>query len=341
MSELVIERLTDKASGKSVAIAELLALNSTSVFSKSLLLEPAFRKSGDQLIVNGDVVVTVADFTLKATDGLGITLPTLSVGTDYAIYATQDGLIVSSNFTAPVNYTSENSRRIGGFHYQDGTINERSIWDLKFKPTAKDPRGMAIAVGDNFWADLYCLNTTPDLLGTSAYNAQIADGSSPPKKPLAWGGNGTEQYTTFSQYVATEVLAAYGKRLPNYHEFSVLAKGSKAGYAVGTDPVKTKFDVNARSLIGCEQVSGHYYQWGSECWDRGNGSSGYDWQAVDTNGEGKVYSAGSQGVGASLFGASWGDAGNAGSRASNWSYEPWYSTNIVAARGVCDHVVLL
>ncbi|MDD9154957.1 hypothetical protein PVK64_01960 [Aliivibrio sp. S4TY2] len=341
MSELVIERLTDKASGKSVAIAELLALNSTSVFSKSLLLEPAFRKSGDQLIVNGDVVVTVADFTLKATDGLGITLPTLSVGTDYAIYATQDGLIVSSNFTAPVNYTSENSRRIGGFHYQDGTINERSIWDLKFKPTAKDPRGMAIAVGDNFWADLYCLNTTPDLLGTSAYNAQIADGSSPPKKPLAWGGNGTEQYTTFSQYVATEVLAAYGKRLPNYHEFSVLAKGSKAGYAVGTDPVKTKFDVNARSLIGCEQVSGHYYQWGSECWDRGNGSSGYDWQAVDTNGEGKVYSAGSQGVGASLFGASWGNAGIAGSRASNWSHEPWHSVNNIAARGVCDHVVLL
>ena len=341
MSELVIERLTDKASGKSVAIAELLALNSTSVFSKSLLLEPVFRKSGDQLVVNGDVVVTVADFTLKATDGLGITLPTLSVGTDYAIYATQDGLIVSSNFTAPVNYTSENSRRIGGFHYQDETINERSIWDLKFKPAAKDPRGMALAVGDIFWSDIYLLNTTPDLLGTSAHNAQIADGSSCPKKPTAWGGNGTEQYTTFSQYIATEVLAAYGKRLPNHHEFSVLAQGSKTGHVNSGDPVKTQFDVNARSIIGCEQVSGHMWQWGAECWDRGNGSSSYAWQSVDTDGKGQVNAAGSQGVGASLFGAYWGDAGYAGSRASFWRSEPWYSDNSIAARGVCDHVVLL
>lgn len=341
MSELVIEQLTDKVSGSSVAMAELLARNSVSVFSKSLLLEPAFRKSGGQLVVNGDVVVTVADFTLKATDGLSITLPTLSVGTDYAIYATQDGLIVSSNFTAPSGYSSENSRRIGGFHYQDGFINERSIWDLKFKPIAKDPRGMALAVGDSFWADLYCLNTTPDLLGTSAYNAQIADGSSCPKKPAAWGGNGTEQYTTFSQYIATEVLAAFGKRLPNYHEFSVLAKGAKAGYAVGTDPVKTKFDANARSLIGCEQVSGHYYQWGAECWGRGDGLSGYDWQEVNTNEEGNVYAAGSAGVGASLFGASWGGAGHAGSRASHWHSEPWNSTSDVGARGVCDHLVLL
>ena len=310
-------------------------------FYKSLVSEAAFSVSAGLLFVNCSIDVQVNGISIQFKAGEPVVFSGLVNGRDYAVFATVGGkLVVSDNFTTPEGFTADNSRRIGGFHYQDGFINENSIWDLKFKPSCDDPRGMVRTVG-GFWADIYLLNTTPDILGTSAYNAQIADSSSCPKKPAAWGGNGTEQYTTFTQYIATEVLAAYGKRLPNQHEFSVLAQGSKTGHVSGSDPVKTKFDVNARSMVGCEQVSGHMWQWGSECWGRYIGTF-WGWNDKDTDGRGQAYAMlGNEGVGASLFGAYWDHAGLSGSRASRWYNEPWNSVSYIAARGVCDHVQLV
>jgi len=310
------------------------------LFLKSIGSEPAFLASASSISAAFDIIVAVGGSILSFSSSDSVSLPSLISGTDYAIYATADGLIASDNFTVPSGYTESNSRRIGGFHYQDAFINSRSVWDLKYKPSCSDPRGMARTIG-GFWADIYLLNATPDVLGTSAYNATIADGDSTPVIPQAWGGDGTSQYSTFTQYVASEVLSAYGKRLPNYSEFSVLAMGATAGYAVGTDPVTTSFDASARSTIGCEQVSGHMWQWGAENWDRGNGSSGYAWYAADTNGEGQVYVAGSAGAGASLFGGNWTSSGFAGSRCSYWTSEPWNSFGSIGARGVCDHLQLV
>uniref|UniRef100_UPI003F589DB1 phage major tropism determinant n=1 Tax=Vibrio cholerae TaxID=666 RepID=UPI003F589DB1 len=310
------------------------------MFLKSIGSEPAFLASASSISAAFDIIVAVGGSILSFSSSDSVSLPSLISGTDYAIYATADGLIASDNFTVPSGYTESNSRRIGGFHYQDAFINSQSVWDLKYKPSCSDPRGMARTIG-GFWADIYLLNATPDVLGTSAYNATIADGASPPKIPAKWGGNGTSKYANFTQYIATEVLAAFGKRLPNAHEFSVLAQGSVTGHVASVDPVTTKFDASARSLIGCEQVSGHMWQWGSEQWDRGNGSSGYAWYAAETNGKGSVYSAlGSEGVGASVFGSHWGGSGRAGSRCSYWDVEPWHSSGSLAARGVCDHLQL-
>lgn len=309
-----------------------------SFFSKSQSWEPAFHIAGGQLKTACDILVTVNGASLKFSANEVISTPTLLVGVDYAIYATADGLVVSSNFTVPDGYTAENSRRIGGFHYGDNEFKDYSFYDLNFRPKCKDPRGMVIDVsGSRFWNDIYLLNSTPDALGTSAYNAQIADGSSPCKIPALWGGDGIAQYPNLTQYIAAEVLAAYGKRLPSHDEFEILALGSTPGYAVGADPVTTKFDVNARSKNGSEQVSGHLWQWGKDIWDRGNGYSGYTWDAMDTNGEGQVYSAGTQAVGAVLLGAGWGFSGYAGARASSWDNEPWNSSGTVTARGLCDH----
>ena len=310
------------------------------LFLKSIGSEPAFLASASSISAAFDIIVAVGGSILSFSSSDSVSLPSLISGTDYAIYATADGLIASDNFTVPSGYTESNSRRIGGFHYQDAFINSRSVWDLKYKPSCSDPRGMARTIG-GFWADIYLLNATPDVLGTSAYNATIADGDSTPVIPQAWGGDGTSQYSTFTQYVASEVLSAYGKRLPNYSEFSVLAMGATAGYAAGTDPVTTSFDASARSTIGCEQVSGHMWQWGAENWDRGNGSSGYAWYAANTNGEGQVYTAGAAGVGASRFGGDWTSSGFAGSRCSGWDVVPWDSYGYVGARGVCDHLQLV
>ena len=308
------------------------------LFEKNVVSQPAFQLDVGTLKNAADLIVVVNDVAYEYREGAELVLPSaMSIGTDYAVYATPDGLVVSANFTVPDGYTALTSRRVGGFHYQDGVINEYSIYDVKYKPGARDPRGM-VRAPLGIWADIYLINTSPDINGTSAYNITIADGPSPPKIPAIWGGDGTAQYDDFSQYTAARVLAAYGKRLPSSHEFEQLAFGSVVNYAVGADPVTTKFDASAKSMIGCEQVSGHIWQWGSERWDRGNGASGYNWYAGDTNGEGQIYSgAGSEGVGASIFGGNWLESGHAGARASVWSVEPWYSTNDIGARGVCDH----
>ncbi|EOX1529917.1 hypothetical protein ACPD0J_001415 [Vibrio cholerae] len=343
-----LEQKVDKAAGKGLSTndyasadkALVSALLSSRLFEKSIRDEPAFMISGGQLKTACNIAVIVDGQLLTFGANETITTPTLLLGVDYAIYATADGLIVSSNFTFPDGYNADNSRRIGGFHYGNNEFKSYSFYDLNFRPQCKDPRGMVIDIsGSSFWADIYLLNTTPDALGTSTYNATIADGASPPKIPAKWGGNGTSQYANFTQYIATEVLAAFGKRLPNAHEFSVLAQGSVTGHVASVDPVTTKFDASARSLIGCEQVSGHMWQWGSEQWDRGNGSSGYAWYSADTDGKGGAYVAlGNQGVGASLFGSDWDYSGQAGSRCSYWILEPWNSSASVAARGVCDHL---
>ncbi|MBJ7536944.1 phage tail-collar fiber domain-containing protein [Marinomonas transparens] len=334
--EVVEARTTSEIEKTNHSIFQIKTQLSNS-FSKGIVSEPAFQLDAGTLKTVADLGVAIDGNFYSYDEGTGLVLPeSMSLGTDYAIYATPDGLVVSANFTVPDGYTALTSRRVGGFHYQDGVINEYSIYDVKYKPGVRDPRGM-VRSPLGIWGDIYLLNTSPDINGTSAYNVTIADGSSPPKVPVIWGGDGTAQYDDFSQYTAARMLAAYGKRLPSSHEFEQLAFGSVAGYAVGTDPVTTKFDASAKSMIGCEQVSGHMWQWGSERWDRGNGSSGYAWYGADTNGEGQVYTADSSGVGASLFGGYWVESGNAGSRASSWTNEPWYSYHYIAARGVCDH----
>ncbi|OOF25047.1 hypothetical protein BZJ19_10015 [Salinivibrio proteolyticus] len=309
-------------------------------FVKSTAWEAAFAVAGGVVRTACDIAVIVGDRVVTAGANESIDMPTLVIGADYAIYATHDGLLVSSNFTVPDGYTESNSRRIGGFHYGDSEFKMHSFYDLHFRPRARDPRGMVLDMGERFWADIYLTNTTPDLLGTSAYDAQIADGSSAPKVPAMMGGDGAQQYSDYTQFTANELLACYGKRLPNYQEFQMLARSNVFGYVHGSDPVKTLFDSNSRSIIGCEQVSGHMRQWGAEVWDRGSGTSGYEWYDM-TGGYGKMYASHLQGVGASLFGAAWGDSGPSGPRSSTWSSEPSDSNKYRGSRGICDHFLLV
>src|SRR5690606_38394775 len=139
-----------------------------------------------------------------------VVLPVLTPGTDYAIYACADGSIrASDNWSAPPGYTTLNSRKIGGFHYglvsptetvatggfaTSGNgmiwtqsdvdrikgINEFSIWDIKFRPKANDPRGMAL-VANQFWVDIYFTNTNHEVNGTSKAGTDVASGTVLPK----------------------------------------------------------------------------------------------------------------------------------------------------------------
>ncbi|WP_022940109.1 major tropism determinant [Psychromonas hadalis] len=304
-------------------------------FEKSISNDPAFSNVVNVVSLACDVDVDISGVTCNFASGVNITMPALTVGTDYAIYATETELIASANFTVPDGYTAQNSRRIGGFHYGDNRIYPRSFWDLKFKPECNDPRGM-VRTFQGFWADIYLLNTTPDLLGTSAYNAQIADGASTPKKPAVLGGDGVSQYANFTQYTATKIAYAYGKRLPAPAEFYALALGAVGGHSAGVDSIKTIFDVDSRSDIDCEQVSGHLYQFGCSMASFNSGT--ISWKTHDPEENAKTYVHDLKGV---MFGGNWsdynGESGTSGASCTYWISVILQSQESMGARCICNH----
>jgi len=317
-----------------------------SLFVKADASSVAFTKTAvNTAQIKAATVVNVRGTMVTFASATSITMPTLTAGTDYAIYACTDGSVrADASFSAPSGYTTANSRKIGGFHYAPGghsgapgggnataQINDYSFWDVKFKPACLDPRGMTLVAG-GFWSDIYPLGVDHQANGTSKYNVTIADGASPPKVPALFGGNGTTTYTSLNQWEAAEVLAAYGKRLPTYAEFSALAYGTTEATSIGADPVTTSWNATYISKWGAAQVSGNLWCWGANF---GGGAAAAGW-VVNTVGRGSTY----QMENAAFFGGSWGDSSNSGSRCSYWIFSPTLSSSGVGARGVCDLLVL-
>lgn len=287
------------------------------------------------------IYVEVNGSSLTIASGTSVDMPSLVAGTDYAIWAETDGsLQASSNHTTP---PSADARKVGGFHYAAGSnasaqsggdttaqINEYSFWDLKFRPTC-DPRGMTLVAG-GFWADIYLTGVDHHTNGTSKYNVTIADGSSPPKVPSNFGGNGSTTYGSYTWFETQELLASHGKRTPTQQEFMALAYGTTEASAIGSDPSTTNWDNAYVSKWGVNQSSGCMYVWGLE---RGGPYAGASWNA-NTDGRGSEYNA----PNAALFGGDWGDGSNAGSCCSGWYATASYSFVSIGSRGVCDHMIL-
>jgi hypothetical protein len=291
-------------------------------------------KAGTSVLLDSGVLITFAVDT-------AITMPTMVAGTDYAVWVKPDGAAeaTDSHTSPPV----ADSRKIGGFNYAPGglatgtsggdstpQIIAGSIWDLKFRPACHDPRGMKL-VADTFWVDLWNLNTDPEVNGTSKAGATIADGSSPPKVPTVFGGDGTATYANGNWWNLAECLKAFGKRYPTYDEFAALAYGVTEATSRGTDPVTCQLDV-ARTSQHCFQATGNMWIWGAEF---GGGNAAASWTA-NTGGRGSTY----QMENAALFGGGWGNAAASGSRCSSWGNSPTFSADIFGARGVCDHLIL-
>ena len=315
----------------------------------------AFTKTGSGTVsVKAGTVVSVVASVVTFSVDTAVTMPTLTAGTDYAIYVCDDGSIrADSSWSAPSGYSTSNSRKIGGFHYAPGgnaaavaggdttpAINAYSFWDLKFRPACPDPRGMTL-VADSFWADIYLLGVDHLTNGTSKYNVTIANGSSPPKIPTKFGGTGSNAYSTLNWWEANGVLQSYGKRSPTYDEFAALAYGtteatSSGGTGVPTTGVNGTGATSAWNVFtskwGVIQSSGCMWIWGGEF---GGGAAAAGWTA-NTNGRGSTY----QMENAVLFGGNWDNTSYSGSRASIWVNSPANSYNDLGARGVCDHLIL-
>lgn len=313
------------------------------LFRKSDPSIVAFSKTGNGTAVTASILyIEINSVTKTIASGTSITMPTLTSGTDYAIWAKPDGTLeATSNHTSP---PVANSRKIGGFHYAPGghsgspgggnttpQINQYSFWDLKFRPACPDPRGMAL-VADGFWADIYLTGVDHLTNGTSKYNVTMADGSSPPKIPTKFGGNGTTAYSSMNWWESMEVLRHHGKRGATYSEFAALAYGTTEASSIGTDQNSTVWNAAYVSKWGINQASGVLWVWGDEF---GGGAAAAGWTA-NTGGRGSTY----QMENAVVFGGYWSDGALCGSRCSNWSASATISDVSIGVRGVCDHLLL-
>lgn len=315
-------------------------------------------KAGTYIALNG----VIYPF-LTAT---AVQMPSLTAGTDYAIYLCNDGTLrADANFSAPTGFTAATSRKIGGFHYAPGgnaaawaggdtapAINPYSLWDLKWRPSCPDPRGMTL-VADTFWCDIYLLGVNHHTNGTSRDGVTIADSGSLPKVPGAFGGNGSDTYAP-TQYACAEIMASHGKQLLSYGEFAAAAYGVTEAAPRGSDPVTTGLgtsnagssnaDNKFTSKWGVIQAAGVQWVWGRDLSYRADGAdaaaiTALAWKAV-TSGRGSVYAQGANGLVAALLGGAWNFGSNCGSRASYWSLAPWYSSTDIGARGRADHIRL-
>lgn len=306
-------------------------------FSKRDGHGPAWSAAGNVVTLAQPLTAEVAGRLLAWVAGAPVSLPALVAGTDYAIYGTRDGrLLASADFTSPAGEPAGTTRLLGGFHVAlTGEILQYSLWDQHWRPKCHDPRGM-VCINGMFWADIYLLGVNHHVDGTSRAGATIADGSSPPKIPAAYNGDGSAAYPNFTWFVAQDVLQAHGKRCPSWAEFSMLAFGVTEATAVGADPVTTKHDAPRRSKWGVEQATGNLWVWGADIQGVTGETVATSWQAI-TSGRGSVYTGTTRAV---LLGANWYGGANSGSRAADWTNSPGNSINSFGGRGVCDHLRL-
>jgi len=303
------------------------------------------RTAANAISLKAGTAVEVHGKAISFATDTAVVMPTLTPGTDYAVYVCADGSVrADANFKVPSGYTAANSRKIGGFHYAPGgnataqkggdtspTINPYALWDLKFRPASKDPRGMTL-VADSFWADIYLLGVNHNTDGTSKYGVIIADGSGPPKIPAQFGGNGSRAYSSLTWWEAAEVMQAHGKQLPSYAEFAALAYGATEASSLGSAPVSTLLKAAYTSKWGVIQATGCMWVWGREF----GGPYGSTTFSANTGGRGGTYQLSN----AVRLGGYWNDTSYAGSRCASWAYAPAASYYRISARGVCAHRIL-
>lgn len=282
------------------------------------------------LVTSQPFSVAIGGEFITYAEGTNVSLPAMVAATDYKIYAINDGTIQAVAWDDPA---PANSKWVGGFPtaYSNGAVVSNGLWDLGWRPSC-NPRGMTLSPDQKLWVDIYMMDVDYGINGYSRPDVTIADGTSLPKIPAIYGGNGTTTYAGMTWFNSWDLAIAASKRLPFYGEFTGFAYGVIEQQSVGTDPITTKHQAGHRSACGVEQATGAMWQWGANI----QANTGGGWTGI-TEGRGSVWHLG---ISAVRLGASWADSSNAGSRASNWGGAPDGSSASYCARGVCDHQIL-
>lgn len=308
--------------------------------------------------IGGNLYISTIDKVLQLTS-LG-TLDSLG-GKDVYIYAcasstTEPNFVLSLNSTIPSGYTTETSRKIGGFHclcadvgtikghtlsgYLKGYILPLSVWDLLHRPVS-DSEGMVYIKEINKWVDIYLCSWSGNSL-ESKFGAVICDGVSATK----FHGEGfSEQFRLIS------------KRPLFRNEFATVAKGSNENTSIKnfTDPNTTggHIDTAGRRMIsnyGLEDCCGVLWQWGEDLFDCDRAAgiswssstfylSGYNWQtksvynsAYDSQTYGSCFGL----LRRVLVGGDYGDGALCGSRSANCINFSSFGTSDYSSRGASE-----
>jgi len=242
----------------------------------------------------------------------------LQPGHDYAVTVVDGKATVTETASATL---ADNV--LGGFHFALGgnagarnggdtvaAINPYSVWDRNFRPACDDPRGMTrveVEGGAAFWCDIY-LTAAEHSQGTSRCGATIADGDSLPQSA------GDKEFDSFDYEAARAVLAHHGKDLLSVLEFFAAAYGVTEKTAVGRNPKIAQLDAPRTSRWGVMQATGNMWTWGHD-------------------GDPDMPRA-------SIFGGSWLNGADAGSRDAILGDWPGSSNDDIGARGRSDHLQL-
>jgi len=271
---------------------------------------------------------------------------TMALGDDIYLYAVQHAsgvaqIVASKNSTVPTGYTSDNSRKIGGFHYGrvraiadaysaaatlTTQIIPNSVWDVKHRPKC-DPTGMVEVIPGSVWLSIYLMSEDvvawPDTTIRSAYNAA----------PLT----GTEGY---SYYDYDRLLRNSGMRTPTYAEMIAGAYGVPEG-ATGAAARQNTGDhagygFGAVSCLGLDQPAGNLYQVLDQFYDR---VSGTGWKDDLNTGKDSAQQHG-QWYGGEfkrmIFGGYWFFGAEAGARCAALYTTPWTVPSGTGVRAACD-----
>lgn len=298
-------------------------------------------------VLNGEVYATDTAVTMPGS---------FTDNTDYAIWQhpTDGSLVADASFTtAPAGATGGSI--VGGFHYiPDGRptavnnsnpvvvaeILEYSIWDLTWRPTCPDPRGMT-CVDSRFWCDLYFCGSTSyagtdfSAVPSSKIGLTIADENNPPLIPAIYGGNGSTTYSLVdnnepgSWFNFAEVASSFGKRLISWLEFQHAAFGAPENTSRGIDPGTVIWE--RESLWGLAQATGTLWSWGSDV----QGNTGGGWTSATSN-RGDVFQSGYSAV---ILGGNWFAGSFSGSRCASWGAHPGEANMNYSARFVAEHLV--
>lgn len=262
-------------------------------------------------------------------------------GKDFYIYALSNGAtILSANATVPTGWTSDNSRRIGGFHceclsvgtisghtltgFLTGDILPASIWDLKFQPSCS-PAGMVYSSQADIWVDIYLQS------GTGATTASV---------------NGATITDTRTWMDHVDDLAKVGKRLLNDAEFQVTSDGSNQLTNIfgSADPVTTggHIDTASRRMIshlGIEDMCGAMYQWLSDQGYQNDAAYAgtFAWYTLPGS-KGSIYRQGATGDVKLRAGGAWSSGPACGSRCRTADSVRWNAFSGLGARGCASAI---
>jgi len=336
MSELSVDKITNSA-GTDPLLKGTFAKDDRDIV--------AWTKTGNGTAeTQTGLTVEVDGKVLYIASGASIAMPTLTAGTDYAIWVAPDGTLeADTSFTvAPTT----GGRKIGGFHYAPGgnatfdldagdggttpQINEYSFWDLKWRPSVSDPRGLTLVGDGAFWAGIYLMSANHLTGPVHKYNVNPCRDGNPPELP-----DGSGNYPNAEPSNIFESLAYHGFRAPDYNEFQLLAYGVNEARSIGGSGPGNTGDVSDRgkdqqtSAWGVFDATGVLNVWGR---DHILATSN---QSLPNPSRGGLFRF----ARFARFGGGLGNGSEPGSRYV-FSSSPAFSSTTSGGRGVCSHLIL-